>query len=342
MRILITGISGRIGANVAYRLGQAGHDIRGLVWARDRRAEKLAQLQVELIEGDLVNPDDVARAVDGVDAICHLGAAFQGGGPFTHEEYFEINVRGTFNILEAARARGDALRQFFFASSDALYEKYIPGGVETPIAEDSFPIRPGGMYALTKQLGEDLCVGYGRNFGLPVTVFRFALTVAGDEILRFPQFYLRHWVTALERSEDPQAAGALAEARAAQEKHGDDCLVIARDANGRTFKKHIADVRDIVAGFEAGLDKPAALGQIFQLAAPAPYTWEEAVPHLAERLSLPYVDLRLPGVTPTYYEFDLNKGRELIDYRPSVDIKTQIDDAVAFAKGEAAHVLPVV
>ncbi|MEX1018258.1 MAG: NAD(P)-dependent oxidoreductase [Litorilinea sp.] len=342
MRILITGISGRIGANVAYRLGQAGHDIRGLVWARDRRKEKLEQLQVELIEGDLVNPADVARAVEGVDAICHLGAAFQGGGPFTHEEYFEINVRGTFNILEAAKARGEGLRQFFFASSDALYDKYIPGGLSEPIREDSFPIQPGGMYALSKQLGENLCVGYWRNFGLPLTVFRFALTVAGDEILHFPQFYLRHWAGALERSRHPQAPAALAEAQAALEKHGQDCLVIARDENGRTFKKHIADVRDIVAGFEAALDKPAAVGQIFQLAAPAPYTWEDAVPYLAERLNLPYVDLRLPGVTTPFYEFDLSKGRELIGYAPSVDIRTQIDDGVAFARGDAAHVLPVI
>lgn len=342
MRILITGISGRIGANVAYRLGQAGHQIRGLVWARDRRAEKLAQLDVELVEGDLVNPADVARAVDGVDAICHLGAAFQGGGPFTHEEYFEINVRGTFNILEAARERGDALRQFFFASSDALYDKYIPGGVAEPIQEDAFPVRPGGMYALTKHLGEDMALGYQRNFGVPVTVFRFALTVAGDEVLRFPQFYVRHWVAALEQSQHPAAGAALAEARAALEKHGEDCLVIARDEDGRTFKKHIADVRDIVAGFEAALDKPAAIGQVFQLAAPAAYTWEDVVPYLAEKLSLPYVDLRLPGTRTAFYEFDLSKGRELIDYRPTGDIRTMIDDGVAFAKGEAAHVLPVV
>lgn len=342
MRILITGISGRIGANLAYRLSQAGHDIRGLVWARDRRSEKLAQLNVELVEGDLVDPADVERVVADVDVICHLGAAFQGGGPFTHQEYFDINIRGTFNILEAAKARGEDLRQFFFASSDALYDKYVAGGVAQPIEEDAFPIQPGGMYALTKQLGENMALGYVRNFGLPVTVFRFALTVAGDEILRFPQFYLRHWIGALEKSPHPDAPGALSEARTALEKHGPDCLVIARDENGRTFKKHIADVRDIVAGFESGLGKPQAIGQVFQLAAPTAYTWEDAVPYLAERLSLPYVDLRLPGATTTFYEFDLSKGAALIGYQPTVDIRTMIDDGLAFAKGEAAHVLPVV
>src|SRR5688572_15536600 len=102
MHILITGISGRIGANLAKTLLESGHRVRGLVWARDLRLEKFASMDVELVEGSLTNPDEVAKAVDGVDAIYHLGAAFQGGGPFTNSEYFEINVRGTFNLLEAA------------------------------------------------------------------------------------------------------------------------------------------------------------------------------------------------------------------------------------------------
>ena len=84
MKILITGISGRIGANLAKALIYEGHEIRGLVWERDLRLEKLAGLPIELVEGSLVNPADVNKAVTGVEAICHLGAAFQGGGPFSN------------------------------------------------------------------------------------------------------------------------------------------------------------------------------------------------------------------------------------------------------------------
>jgi len=103
MRILITGITGRIGANLAAALVAQGHEVRGLVWGGDARTEKLRPLGVELIEGNLTEAADVARAVEGMDVIYHLGGAFQGGGPFSTEDYFQINVRGTFLMLEAAR-----------------------------------------------------------------------------------------------------------------------------------------------------------------------------------------------------------------------------------------------
>ena len=80
MRILVTGITGRIGANLAADLLKQGHQIRGLVWERDERVAKLEDLDVELEYGTITNADDALRATDGVDAVYHLAAAFQGGG----------------------------------------------------------------------------------------------------------------------------------------------------------------------------------------------------------------------------------------------------------------------
>ena len=85
MRILITGITGRIGANVAAALVRDGHRVRGLVWPRDPRVAKLLGLDLKLQHGSLTDPDDVLKAVDGMDAVYHMGAAFQGGGPFVEE-----------------------------------------------------------------------------------------------------------------------------------------------------------------------------------------------------------------------------------------------------------------
>jgi UDP-glucose 4-epimerase len=292
MRILVTGITGRIGANLAAALVARGHAVRGLVWGRDARTEKLRPLGVELIEGNLTEAADVARATDGMDVIYHLGGAFQGGGPFSTEDYFQINVRGTYLMLEAARGL-PRLQQFLFASTDALYDKYPPGGMTAPIDPD--------------------------------TALRFALTVGAGEILHFPQFRLSR----------------LKETYLDLEPHwqGEEQLVIMRDHDGRPWRKHIADVRDIVAGCVAALGVPEALGQTFQLAGPAPFGWDEAIPYLAERLDLPYIDARSNGV-PTYYEFDLSKGRELLGFTPQYDIRRMIDDALAFERGEDTGVLP--
>ncbi len=106
-------------------------------------------------------------------------------------------------------------------------------------------------------------------------------------------------------------------------------LLVARDENGRAYKKHIAYADDIVAGFPAAMGKTEAVGGTFQLAAPEPFTWDVAVPYLAEKLGLPFIDVRLAEATPTFYEFDLSAGRNTLGYAPQYDIKRMIDAALA-------------
>ena len=327
MRILVTGITGRIGANLAAALVERGHQVRGLVWGRDACVEKLAGLGVELQYGSLTEAADVRRAAEGMEVVYHLGGAFQGGGPFTTDEYFEINVRGTYLMLEAARAQA-GLQQFLFASTDALYDKYVPGGMVEPIDPDRTPRRPRGWYALSKSMGEELCQGYVRTYRTPVTILRFALVVGAGEIVDFPQFYLS------KLKETHTDLAPLWE-----QAGGEERLVVVRDERGRAWRKHIADVRDIVGGCVAALGKAAAVGQTFQLAGPAPFTWDDAVPYLSERIGIPYVEGASTGV-PTSYEYDLTKMRRLLGYEPHYDIHRMIDDALAFKRGEQIGVLP--
>lgn len=338
MKVLVTGISGRIGANLARAFLDAGHEVRGLVWPRDARPEKLRELGAELVQGDLRNPDDVRRAVQGAEVICHLGAAFQGGGPFCEEDYFEISVRGTFNVLEAARQNADQIRHVFFASTDAAYDKYIPGGMPEPIREGETPMLPKGWYPLSKLLGEDMCLGYHRAYGLPVTVFRFAFTVAGDEILDYAQFRLSHWMEAYANRTGNVATQVYKELLSLQ---GDtERLLIARDEQGRSYKKHISDVRDLTQAFLYALGKTQVFGETFQLGGPGPFTWEEAIPYLARSLGMDYVDVRIAGHVPTFYEFDLGRSERLFGYRPQYDIFRMIDSAVAVREGRETGVIP--
>lgn len=330
MRVLVTGITGRIGANLAAALVERGHHVRGLVWARDARVAKLEGLGVELEYGSLTEPADVDRCAASMEVIYHLGGAFQGGGPFTTDEYFEINVRGTYLMLEAARREHAAgtLRQILFASTDALYDKYVPGGMTEPIHPDRTPREPKGWYALSKSMGEELCAGYARTYKLPVTVLRFANVMGAGEIAKFPQFYLSRL------KESHKDLAPLWE-----QSGGEERLVIVRDERGRAWRKHMVDVRDIVGGALAALDNPKAIGETFQLAAPAAFTWDEAVPYLSEKLGIPYVDATSRGM-PTYYEYDIEKVRTLLGYEPQYGIERMIDDAVAFTRGEQIGVLP--
>jgi UDP-glucose 4-epimerase len=325
MRILITGVTGRIGANLAAALVKQGHDVRGFVWPGDPRVEKLASLSLDLRTGSLTNAADLTNAMRGVQAVYHLGAAFQGGGPFSDDDYFETNVRGAYNSLQAARELED-LRAFVFAGTDALYDKYPPGGVADPIREDDAVRRPRGWYALSKSMGEDMCVSYHGSYGMPTVVLRFSMVVGAGEILDWPQFRLSSLKSR------PELAPLW---------DGEERLVILRDENGRAHKKHIADVRDIVHGCVRALDAPNAAGEVIQLGGPSAFTWDDAVPHLSDRTGIPVVDARVSGGV-TYYEYDLSKARRLLGFEPEVDIRRMIDDAVAFRAGEDIGVLPTI
>lgn len=71
------------------------------------------------------------------------------------------------------------------ASTDAVYEKYLPDGMTAPVSE-SMPAKPAGYYAVTKSLAEDLGLGYARSFAMPVVALRFALVVGAGEFATFP------------------------------------------------------------------------------------------------------------------------------------------------------------
>jgi UDP-glucose 4-epimerase len=323
MRILITGITGRIGGNLAAQLTAQGHQVRGLVWPRDPRVEKLKALDLELIEGSLTCFEDVQKVTEGMDVVYHLGAAFQGGGPFQDTDYFDINIRGTFHMLKAAE-ENDTLKQFIFASTDAQYAKYPLEGMDKPIREDDAKSEPTGWYALSKSVGESLCNGYWRTSHLPVTILRFSMVVGAGEILDFRQFYL----SKMKDRTDLQNVW-----------RGEEKLLLLKDMKGRAYKKHIADVRDIVHGCICALGKTKAAGQTIQLGGPRAFTWSEAVPYLSQRLGIPYQEATLHGA-PTFYEFDLTRARELIDFNPQYDIIRMIEDAIAYREGKTIDVLP--
>ncbi|HEY5023400.1 MAG TPA: NAD-dependent epimerase/dehydratase family protein [Acidimicrobiales bacterium] len=168
--VVVTGGAGFIGANLCRALVQAP-SVEHVVVLDDLstgRADNLAGLSdVELLEGSILDPEALGRAMQGADAVVHLAA--RASVPRSLEDPFathEVNATGTLRVLEAARQAGGA--QVLVASSSSVYgaNRTLPAG------EDLAPL-PLSPYAASKLAAEGYSLAYGQSFGLPVLVFRF-------------------------------------------------------------------------------------------------------------------------------------------------------------------------
>ncbi len=167
----VTGGAGFIGSHLVDRLLAAGRRVRVIDNFASGQARNLAghadDERLEVRETDIRDRDGVARALAGAQRVFHL-AALADIVPSIQRpaDYHDVNVGGTFNVLEAARAAG--VERFVYAASSSCYG--IPERSPTP--EDA-PIRPQYPYALTKYLGEQQVLHWGQVYGLPVVSLRF-------------------------------------------------------------------------------------------------------------------------------------------------------------------------
>ncbi|MCP4419609.1 MAG: NAD-dependent epimerase/dehydratase family protein [Chloroflexi bacterium] len=167
-RLLITGGAGFIGANLIRLLLTTGYEITVLdnlsTAVRDRY---LAGLPIRLVQGDILNANLVNDTVAGHDAVIHLAAQTGVPGSIENPRHdCEVNVIGTFNLLEASRKA--QVKRFIFASSNAPLGRQPP-----PATEDKAPL-PISPYAASKLAGEGYCLAYHGSWGLGTIVLRFA------------------------------------------------------------------------------------------------------------------------------------------------------------------------
>jgi UDP-glucose 4-epimerase len=297
----------------------------------------MRSIGAEIVEGDLASSADVRAAAEGREVILHLGAAFQAGGPFTPEQYMDINVKGTFNVLQAALELGEQLKHVIVTSTDATMSKYPPNGIDKPIAEDSLPLVETAWYGYSKVLCENLVDRYCRHDNLRSTVMRFANVWGAGEILMFPSFYLSTFLKQFENRTDD--AGKATYERLRAEDDGGPRLLVARDINGRPWKKHNIEVRDIVHAYEQAVGNPNTFGKVYQLAARKPFTWDELVPYMSEKTGIPYsvVDL---AMVPNFYEFDLSAARNDFGYDPQLSVFNMVDEAIRYNVEGGGSIIP--
>jgi UDP-glucose 4-epimerase len=329
MTVLITGVTGRVGRNLAGSLLAEGRAVRGLVLPGDPGLARAQAAGVECVTGDLGDPSSVATALDGVDAVVHLGAAMI-FGPQDNPILLEANIRGTYELAHAAAKAG--VRRFVFASSDevypSLYAKYLP-------IDESHPREPYSFYGVTKIAGEELLQFEHRTNGLPIAIARFSLVYEPWESCSpkgtLGGFLFYEKLINFVRS---RAGDAVADALVPAGEPMPD-LLLPRDESGIPWMFQCCDVRDIVQGLTLLLDRPEAVGQAFNLAGPAPFSYGEVIPFLAERANLTYLDAIIPG-DPIRIHHSIAKARALLGYNPQYDVFTSIRDGLAAGEPQRA------
>lgn len=330
MRVLVTGAAGRIGRNLTEALIAHGADVRAVLLPDDPGLERAERAGATCLQGNLRDPDFCVEAVHGCDAVIHLGAMLLFRAGADDPTLIEDNLRSTFNVLHAVATHNPGIKRFVFASSDEVYPslhaKYLP-------IDESHPTSPYSFYGYTKLSGEDLVRFYGRAHGIPSAIARFALTIEPWEVLRSDRplgnfLHLRSMIEFVRGRNGDSAANELAGKLSSVV----DQLWIPRDELGRPWLFHFCDVRDLVQGLLLLLNKPAAIGEAFNLSGPAPFAFDEAVPYLAGKTGQAVVEATVPGA-PVRIHHSTAKARGMLGYAPRYSVFDTIDTALAMAAG---------
>jgi uronate dehydrogenase len=163
--LLLTGAAGGLGTVLRERL-KANCEVLRVSGRSDLGP---AQAQEEIVLADLADPEAVNAAVQGCDAIVHMGGVSV-EGPFG--PILQGNILGAYNLYEAARIHG--VKRVIFASSNHVTGFYRQSETLTP----AHPPRPDSLYGVSKAFGEDLSRMYFDRYGIETACLRIGSSFA--------------------------------------------------------------------------------------------------------------------------------------------------------------------
>jgi NAD dependent epimerase/dehydratase len=172
-KVLVTGADGFIGSHLVEHLISQGHKVRAFVyynsfnsWGWLDSLDKHILNQLEIFSGDIRDPNGVREAVKGCDVIYHLAALI--AIPYSYhspDSYIDTNVKGTLNVLQAARDAG--VSRILCTSTSEVYGTaiYVP-------IDEKHPKQPQSPYSASKIGADSIAESFYRSFDLPVTIVR--------------------------------------------------------------------------------------------------------------------------------------------------------------------------
>lgn len=172
-KVLVTGADGFIGSHLTEELVRRGYEVRAFVlynsfntWGWLDTLPKETMKKIEIFQGDVRDPNGVKEAMRGVDAVFHLAALI--AIPFSYhspDTYVDTNIKGTLNVLQAARDLGTS--RVLVTSTSEVYgtAQYVP-------IDEQHPYQGQSPYSATKIGADRLAESFYRSFNLPVTIVR--------------------------------------------------------------------------------------------------------------------------------------------------------------------------
>lgn len=172
-KILVTGSEGFIGSHLTERLVELGADVRAFVlynssnnWGWIDTFQPEQKSQIEVFTGDIRDPNGVRKAMQGIDIVFHLAALI--AIPFSYhspDSYVDTNIKGTLNVLQAARDLGTS--RILVTSTSEVYgtAQYVP-------IDEKHPLQGQSPYSATKIGADKIAESFYRSFNMPVTIVR--------------------------------------------------------------------------------------------------------------------------------------------------------------------------
>jgi dTDP-L-rhamnose 4-epimerase len=350
--ILITGGAGFIGSHLADALLTRGHRVRALdnlspqVHGADAIRPDYLDQQVELIRGDVRDPEAVRRALKGIDVVYHLAAAV-GVGQSMYEiaQYTAVNNLGTAVLLEALAAQPVA--RLVVASSMSLYGEGLyrcpdgsictgeertldqlragdwevrnaDGEVLTPVAtpETKLPSL-ASVYALSKFDQERMCLMIGRAYGIPTTALRFFNVFGTRQALSNPYTgVLAIFASRLLNNKRP---------------------TVFEDGRQR---RDFVSVYDVAQACCLVLERPASAGGVYNVGSGSSYTISEIAERIARVIGKEYLQPELTGkyrVGDIRHCFaDIGLARSTLGYEPQVGLEDGLEELADWLQGQVA------
>lgn len=238
-KILVTGADGFIGSHLTEALVRSGHNVKAFVlynsfnsWGWLDNCAEDVKGRFEVFAGDIRDPYGVRAAMQGCDAVLHLAALI--AIPYSYhspDTYVDTNVKGTLNIVQAARDLG--VKKVIHTSTSEVYgtARFVP------ITEDH-PLQGQSPYSASKIGADQIAMSFYTSFNIPVGIIR-----------PFNTYGPRQSARAVIPTIITQIAGGLRKLKLGS-------LHPTRD---------FSFVTDTVSGFIAGLDSDKAIGEVINL-----------------------------------------------------------------------------